>query len=70
MFRTRFQTGDSDKTQDKLFTQNRDYVIIAEIKTATKRFLKIHFEFAHYTFFLIHVELKRRTHRYTTVVPS
>ena len=46
MFRTCFQTGDSDKTQDKLFTQNRDYVIIAEIKTATKRFLKIHFEFA------------------------
>ena len=39
MFRTRFQTGDSDKTQDKLFTQNRDYVIIAEIKTAKKRFL-------------------------------
>ena len=39
MFPTRFQTGDSDKTQDKLFTQNRNYVIIAEIKTATKRFL-------------------------------
>ena len=61
MFRTRFQTGDSDKTQDKLFTQNRDYVIIAEIKTATKRFLQIGFLLAHYSFFLIRLELKRRT---------
>ena len=45
-----------------MVTQNRNYVIIAEIKTATKRFLKIHFEFAYYIFFLIHLELKRRTH--------
>ena len=30
--------------------------IIAEIKTATKTFLKIHSEFAYYTFFPIHLE--------------
>ena len=49
---------------------DRNYVIFAEIKTATKRFLKIHVEFAYYTFVLIHLELKRPTHWYTTVVPS
>ena len=45
-------------------------VIIADIRTPTKRFLKIHFEFAYYTCFLIHLELKRRTRSCTTVVPT
>ena len=35
-----------------------------------KKFFKIYFQFAYYTFFLIHLELKRRTHWYITVVPS
>ena len=29
------------------------------IRTATKKFLKIHFEFANFSFFLTHLELKR-----------
>ena len=33
----------------------------------TKRFLKIHFELAYYSFFLIHLELKRHTHSCTPV---
>ena len=33
-------------------TKNRNYAVIAEIKTATKRFLNLHFEFIYYTFFL------------------
>ena len=41
-------------------------MIIAEIKTTTKRILNIHFEFAYYAFLLIHLELKRRTHGYTS----
>ena len=35
-----------------------------------KRFLKIHFQFAYYSFFLIHLELKRQILIYTLVVPS
>ena len=49
---------------------DRNYVIIAEIRAPTKRFLKIHFEFACYTLVLTQLELKRRIHSYTTVVPS
>ena len=57
-----FRPGGGHKTQHYMFTgahgllmltKTTNYVIIAEIKTATKRFLK---------FFLIHLELKRRTH--------
>ena len=33
----------------------------------TKIFLKIHFEFAYYSFFLIHLELKRQTRSCTPV---
>ena len=40
--------------------KTRNYVIIAQIKTATKRFLKMRFEFAYYTSFLIYMELKRQ----------
>ena len=65
-----FRPGGGHETQHYMFTQNRNYVIIAEIKTVTKRFLKILFEFTYYTFFLIHLELKRQTLWYTTVVPS
>ena len=64
-FHTRFQTwplkpmpvfrpGSGHETQHHMFTYKRNYVIIAEIKTATKRFLKLHFEFAYYTSFLSH----------------
>ena len=45
-------------------------VIIAEIRTSTKRFLKIHLEFAYYTCLLIHLDLKLRTRSCKTVVPS
>ena len=39
-------------------------VIIAEIRTSTKRFLKIHFEFAYYTCLLIHLDLKLYTNTF------
>ena len=45
-------------------------VIIAEIRTSTKRFLKIHFEFAYFTCLLIHLELKLRTRSCKTAFPS
>ena len=48
-----FRPGGGHKTQHYMFTKTTNYVVIAEIKTATKRFLK---------FFLIHLELKPRTH--------
>ena len=36
---------------------------VGRIKTgAQTKFLKIHFEFAYYSFFLIHLELKRQIH--------
>ena len=38
----------------------RNYIIINSIRTPTKGFLKIHLEFAYYSFFLIHLELKRQ----------
>ena len=49
--------------------KNRNYVVIAEVKTKRKRCLNIHLEFTYYTFFLIYLELERRTYRCTTVVP-
>ena len=49
----------------------RNYVIITLIRTPNKRFLKIHFEFVYYSFFLgIHLELKQQIRSYTPVVPS
>ena len=38
----------------------RNRVFITQIRTRAKRFLNIHFEFAYYSFFLIHLELKRQ----------
>ena len=38
----------------------RNSVFITQIRTRAKRFLNIHFEFAYYSFFLIHLELKRQ----------
>ena len=51
---------------------DKNFVNIAEIRTPTERFLETNFEFAYCTFFLIHLELKGRTHSYSmvTVVPS
>ena len=46
-----------------------NYVIIAEIRNSNKK-ISIYFELTYNTFFLIHLELKRRTHPCTTVVPS
>ena len=58
------------KIDDDDDDDDRNYVIVAEIGAPTKRFLKIHFEFACYTFVLTQLELKRRIHSYTTVGPS
>ena len=38
----------------------KNRVFITYIRTRAKRFLNIHFEFAYYSFFLIHLELKRQ----------
>ena len=46
-----------------------NYVIIAEIRNSNKK-ISIYFELTYNTFFLIHLELKRRSHPCTTVVPS
>ena len=48
-FYTRFQT----------FYKDRNYVIITYIRKPKGRFLKIHFEFAYCSSYLIHLELKR-----------
>ena len=45
-------------------------ITCTQIRTPTKRFLKIHFEFAYNSFFLIHLELKRQILSYTPVIPS
>ena len=45
----------------------RNYVIISWFRMPTKIFLKIHFEFAYYSFFLIYLELKRQTRSCTPV---
>ena len=39
-------------TKHKITCLDKTDVVIAEIKSATKRFLKIHFKFTYYTFFL------------------
>ena len=59
IFRTLFQTS-------PLFIN----ITCTQIRTSTKRFLKIHFEFAYNSFFLIHLELKRQILSYTLVFPS
>ena len=43
----------------------RNYVIITWIKPLIKRFLEINFEFAYYSFFLIHLQLKGQIRLYT-----
>ena len=48
----------------------RNYVIITYIRTPIKRFLKIHFKFAYYPRFLIHLEWKRHICSYTPVFPQ
>ena len=39
-------------------------------QSSTTRFLAIHFEFAYYPFFLIHLELKQQIRSYAPVVSS
>ena len=58
-FQTRFQTW-----------ALRNYVVITEIRTPTKIFLKIHLEFACFLFFLIHSKLKRQIRSYLIPVVS
>ena len=44
--------------------------LLLRLERQQKRFLKIHFEFAYYSFLLIHLELKRQTRSYTPVFPQ
>ena len=43
--------------------------MLSFLRTPTVRFLKIHFEFAYYSFFLIHLELKRQVRPCTPEFP-
>ena len=63
---TLFQTfrWSQNVTSHSVYVKQIYYVIIAEIKTALKCISNLHIN----NFFLIHFELKRRTHWYTTVV--
>ena len=45
-------------------------IILLRLERQQKRFLKIHFEFAYYSFLLVHLELKRQTRSYTPVFPQ
>ena len=45
-------------------------LLLLRLERQQKRFLKIHFEFAYYSFLLIHLELKRQTRSYTPVFPQ
>ena len=62
-----FRPGGGHKTQ-----QHKTEIMssLLRLKPQQKKVLKIHFEFSYYTFFLMDLELKRRTHWYITVVPS
>ena len=42
---------------------------LLRLERQQKRFLKIHFEFAYYSFLLIYLELKRQTRSYTPIFP-
>ena len=44
--------------------------LLLRLERQQKRFLKIHFEFAYYSFLLTHLELKRQTRSYTPVFPQ
>ena len=58
IFHTSFQTQ-----------RKQNYVIITQIRIPTKRFLKIHFEFPYFSFFLTHLELKQQIRSCTHVFP-
>ena len=64
---TRFQTWPLKSRSIFRPGVGRNYVIITYFRMPTKIFLKIHFEFAYYSFFLIHLELKRQTRSCTPV---
>ena len=64
---TRFQTWPLKSRSIFRPGVGRNYVIITYFRMPTRIFLKIHFEFAYYSFFLIHLELKRQTHSCTPV---
>ena len=70
IFHTSFQTWKWSQNATLQFYIKQKLLHHCWDKAVTKRFVKIHFDFAYCTFFLIHVELKRRTHPYTTTVPS
>ena len=68
---TRFQTWPLKSIPVFRLGIGRNYVIIYnKIKTLTKRFLTIHFEFAYYSFFHFHLELKRQIRSCAPVFPS
>ena len=68
---TRFQTWPLKSIPVFRLGIGRNYVIIYnKIKTLTKRFLTTHFEFAYYSFFHFHLELKRQIRSCTPAFPS
>ena len=72
IFLTCFQTWrrSQNATQSCLQRQTLCHSCITEIRTPTKGFLKILFQFTYYSFSLIHMEWKRQEHSCITVVPQ
>ena len=65
-----FSNLEEVKTRNIHVYVGKNYVIITSIKTPTKIFLQILLEFAYYSFFLIHLKLKRQIRSYNPAVPS
>ena len=69
-FYTRFQLRLTKSTPRSRAGLEEILLSSFRFRAQTKRFLKIHLEFAYYLFFLIHLELKWQLRSYTPVGPS
>ena len=70
IFYTRFQLRPTKSTPRSRAGLEEILLSSLRFRAQTKRFLKIHLEFAYYLFFLIHLELKWQLRSYTPVGPS
>ena len=68
IFQTRFQTWPLNAQHFQTWHRQK-LCHITWIRPLIKRFFKINFAFAYYSFFLIHLQLKGQIRSYTLVVP-
>ena len=68
IFHTRFQTWPVNAYHFQTWHRQK-LCHLTQIKPLIKRFFKINFAFAYYSFFLIHLQLKGQIRSYTLVVP-